>query len=360
MVFYTEDKLIIDFRDDINSIIDQYLNLYQSHCPSWQKSIFETIIDFNQNDQFEVKTSGTTSSPKIITAKKEHLLNSATKTNDFFSLQEGNSSLLCMNPIFIGGKMMIIRAIERKLKLFCIKPQSDCLHHLEEAIDFAAVVPLQLEYSLKKFPDQLKLIKNLIIGGGSIKLNIQNRIQELGINAYSTFGMTETYSHIALQEISPNQSSMYVTLDGVQISCDENSCLTISANHLGIKQLHTNDIIEEVPNGFIWKGRLDDMINSGGVKVYPSEIERELQNIITSEFIISSLPDETLGDKVVLILEGNQNINKEELINELKATLPLYHDPKSIFQLPEFPRTLTNKIRRKEVRQLVIDQLLGN
>ena len=357
MIFYTSDKVIIDFRGSLESIINQYENLYKDHCPDWQKKIFEVIIDFKSNESFEIKTSGTTSASKTILAKKEHLLASATKTNNFFKLQTGNSSLLCMNPSFIGGKMMIIRAIERQLKLVCIQAKSSSIEHLEEGIDFTAMVPMQVDYILKHAPDQLKLCKKIIIGGGTIKQQAIDKLCQLGVNTYSTFGMTETYSHIALQELSPNKSSLYELVDGVSISSNQNQCLQISAPHLGIDFLETKDIVEIFSQGFMWRGRFDDMINSGGVKIFPEEIERKAQTLIKNEFIISSLPDEKLGEKVILIIEGYQEETNQDLQQALKNVLPKYHDPKSIFYLPEFPRTLTNKIKRKDVRQLLIDGL---
>ena len=198
----------------------------------------------------EVKTSGSTGVPKHIYIEKERMRASARMTCDFLGLRQGDTALLCMPLDYIAGKMMVIRALERGLKLLSVEPSSHplCSTNMESignpsCIDFAAMVPLQVWNTLQ-VPEEREAmcrIRHLIIGGGAISQALEQELRTLSINVWSSYGMTETLSHIALRRITED---CYTPLPGITLCQDQDGCLIIDAPHLCSEALYTNDIVE--------------------------------------------------------------------------------------------------------------------
>ena len=339
MVKVDNNILTIDFGETFDRI--------PKSSVTWQMKTLKLIESFFQEDEFSIPTSGTTGNSKNILVKKKHLLASAKKTNDYFKLKPGDNSLLLMNPQYIGGRMMIIRAIERKLKLTVLAPSNQALKFINREYDFSAMVPMQVQESITNHSDKFKLIKNLIIGGGKVDNALLKSLKTFNVSCYSTFGMTETLSHIALRQVSPIEAKYFNTLDGIHISI-KNDCLHINAAHIGVESLSTKDIVEITNNGFQWLGRQDNMINSGGVKLFPEVIEEKLIESIKEPFFISAQSDDKFGQIVVLVIESSKPF--EYLFPE---SIEKYEKPKKIYFINKFERTDTGKIKR----QAVLDSL---
>lgn len=288
-------------------------------------------------DFIESKTSGSTGKPKAIRLLKKHMVASAQMTGEFLKLKANDSALLCMSTETIAGKMMIVRAIVLDLNLIVTDITSVPLKNSNRKIDFAAMVPMQVEGSLNELP----LINKLIVGGGMISHYLWDAISESGVIAYQTFGMTETISHIAMRRIS-NELTNYMTLPGVEIAVEE-GCLSINAPDLGVENLHTNDEVEIYEDSsFKWLGRKDFVINSGGIKIHPEVIEDKLEGLIQQSFFVIGLPDDTFGEKLILCIEGDSSILK----SELEACLDKYYIPKEVYCFNVFERTASGKINR--------------
>lgn len=309
----------------------------------------EEVISFinewnNDLDFIEIKTSGSTGNPKTIKLRKKHMIASAKMTGDFLKLEKGNTALLCLSPTTVAGKMMIVRSIVLGMKLIVVDVNSNPLKNTNESIDFAAMVPLQVQNSLNK----LTKVKKLIVGGGTISNQLWKSISEQNISAYQTFGMTETISHIAMREISSHLTN-YVPLNGVVIKKIDD-CLNISASKLGIENLQTTDIVELKDDGsFLWLGRKDFVINSGGIKLHPEIIENKLDRLISQPFFVFGLDDEQFGKKLILCVEGSLNVTKKQFLSFLER----YEIPKEIYNFPSFDRTKSDKINRiKTVERL--------
>lgn len=313
-------------------------------------SLSEFFVDwFSDRETLTVKTSGSTGKPKEITLKKEFMINSARATANYFSLFEKSSALCCLPIDYIAGKMMIVRAMTLGWHIDVIEPSSNPLNNIEKSYDFSAMVPMQLRNSL----DKIESIHTLIVGGGVVSYDLEEMLQKVSTKIYATYGMTETITHIALRKLNNFSDSKlvsestYHTLPNVKISADTRDCLVIEAPDVSDEKVITNDIVEITSeNEFQWKGRIDNVINSGGVKLHPEEIEKKLSQYISSRFFVAGIPDEVLGEKLVLIIEGQEGLADEDLFNNLKKNLSKYEIPKEIFFVSQFIETETGKIQR--------------
>lgn len=332
----------------------------------FEQSVISFVREwFDDSKTVKVQTSGSTGTPKVFDIEKDRMRYSANKTCDILGLKQGASALLCLPVDYISGKMMVVRAIERKLTLFIKTPTINPLTHLEDAIDFCAMSPLQVENSL----DKIHLIKNIIIGGAavseSLKTKISNKLnnEESSINnhIYETYGMSETLSHIALKQIYPIAEDYFKVLEGVEISLDERGCLQIFAPNLNSETLLTNDLVEINNNNnnkeFLFLGRIDNVINSAGLKIYPEQLESLVKKEISNEVVFLGIADELLGQKLVLVIEGQK---KAEITARLeKIVYPSKnHHPKKVIFIKKFPRIPNGKIDRRALTQkIIIDRL---
>ena len=304
----------------------------------------------------QVRTSGSTGTPKIIELQKQHMVNSALATADFFGLSNSTNTLLCLPASYIAGKMMLLRAMVLGWELDYVAPSSCPLEHISKNYDFCAMVPLQLENSL----DHIEQIKTLIVGGANVSKTLKTKVQSKSTAIYETYGMTETCTHVAIKSIKSDSTSgtykqhHFQAMPNVTFSTDQRDCLVISAPKVSETKVITNDLIKLISaTEFEWLGRYDNVINSGGVKLFPEQIEAKLEAHINSRFFVSGVPDEKLGEKLVLIIEGHVDV--KGLMQELSASTDLkkFEIPKQIFTLPQFTETKTGKIRRKENLRLI-------
>lgn len=316
--------------------------LIDSATKDWYKSIAKFTKEwFNGLAHVDVQTSGSTGTPKKMQLLKRHMANSARNTGTFFGLKPSNKALLCLPADFIAGKMMLVRAFELGLDLRTVEPNSTPQIDTTDLYDFAAMIPLQAEKSMST----LSYIKKLIIGGGKLsssQVNLLSAIDEPQI--YETYGMTETCTHIAVKPIS---SGYFCALPGVTINTDERNCLVINAPDVASSKIVTNDVVNIVDYiRFEILGRIDNVINTGGLKVIPENIEREIEGLIPNRFFITGLLDETLGQKVVLIIEGGIKKSTNDLLEEIRKKVKKNHHPKKIFIVDHFKETPTGKVLR--------------
>ena len=319
-------------------------------------SIEEFLEEWNNPSPYvHVKTSGSTGAPKPMLVEKQRMLNSARITCDFLGLRPGDTALLCMSLDYIAGKMMVVRSLERGLKLTTVEPSGHPLStsnlppstfHLPH---FTAMVPLQV-YNTLQVPEErerLKQIKHLIIGGGAIDDSLAAELKDFPNHIWSTYGMTETLSHIALRRLNgPEASEWYTPFPSVHLSLSDEGCLIIDAPEVCSEPLITNDIAELSTRQFRILGRKDNVICSGGLKIQAEELERQLRPHMSAPFVISKRADEKFGEVVVLITEGSPS--DARIICE--RILPKYHQPKAYLHLDQIPLTETGKIARHKIK----------
>lgn len=337
---------------------------YLLHQTDWQKvknsnpnAWWQRIVEFLENwadysPVLKLKTSGSTGKPKTIELKKEHMWVSAKKTCEFFGLQSNSTGLLCLSADYIAGQMMLVRTLFSGMNLLCLEPTGNPVKNLESTIDFCAMVPLQVKQSLET-PDKFKLIKHLIIGGGPVNHSLIKQLKKHPVKVFETFGMTETLSHIALKQVAPLTEKAFTSLSGIRLSVSDKNYLQVSYPEMEIHAMETNDVVElHSENSFTWLGRLDFVINSGGIKIHPERVEKLLESLVHHPFCIIGKPDEKLGEKAVLVLEG-EAFDTVDLMQRMKQMLPLYQCPKEICFVKNFPKTDSGKIKRSELKTLL-------
>ena len=334
-----------------------------------------TLQDFlsewnDENPELLVHTSGSTGKPKPLWVEKQRMLNSARITCDFLGLKAGDTALLCMPLDYIAGKMVVVRSIERNLRLLSVTPSGHPLsdNSLSEAgisnaeITFAAMVPLQIYNSLQvpKELERLRRIRHLIIGGGAVDEKLSAALQDFPNAVWSTYGMTETLSHIALRRLNGSEASeWYKPFDSVKVWLNEEGCLVIDAPAVCSHPLVTNDRAEIRPTNtkeglntscFHILGRKDNVIDSGGIKIQIEEVEHLLKSSLTADFAITSCPDERFGEAVVLLTTQD---NTNEVRTLCQQCLPKFWQPRFIFHVPTLPQTGNGKPARAEIKALV-------
>jgi O-succinylbenzoic acid--CoA ligase len=313
---------------------------------------------------FEVKTSGSTGNPKKIFLNRNQLKLSARLTINALSLTKAYMGLVCISIDHIGGKMMLVRAMELKMPLYIIEPAAEPQIKDLPPIDFVALIPLQLRALLayKAGRSFLNHCKVAIVGGGAIDPSLESQLDQFQNPIYQTFGMTETVSHIALRRMNgPEKELHFHAFQGIELSLDERGCLVICGAITNNETIVTNDLVEMAGEGkFKWLGRLDQAINSGGYKIFPSKLAPLILEVlrnsgINADFTIIGLPDPKWGQKVTLVLELD-DINKEIeklVLTQLKEKMHPYEVPKSIKHLHLLPRTATGKYHIKKISELL-------
>jgi O-succinylbenzoic acid--CoA ligase len=306
---------------------------------NYEKPLGIFILDwFDPKPYLEINTSGSTGTPKIIRVDKQAMVNSALATGDFFDLQPGQKVLHCLPTEYVAGKMMFVRAFILGLDMEFVAPSSHPLTGVKGSFDFCGMVPLQARNSLK----DLHRIKKLIIGGAKVTKALEQELATIPSQIYETYGMTETITHIAAKRVG---ASAFTVLPNVKITTDDRHCLVIDAHKISGEKIVTNDLVELISDTqFVWKGRFDNVINSGGIKLIPEQIEEKLASSISNCFFVYGKADELLGEKLVLYVEGESMLIDESIFEVLDK----YEKPKEIVFIPEFKRTATGKVIRDQ------------
>lgn len=345
-------------RDELLHVTEQKMK----HADSDEEefAVYSFIHEWiSPSEILEVKTSGSTGVAKTTVFRKQQFIESAKMTCDYFGLKEGMNILLCLSANYIAGKMMIVRAFVSGANLVTVAPTGSPLEEVEGKFDFAAMVPLQAQNSILE-PETNRVfstISNIIIGGASVSPKLEHALAHYPNNIYATFAMTETLSHIALRRLSGDKrKDLYELLPGIKVTEDERGCLVINAPHLSEIPIVTNDIIVmSDERHFHWLGRFDNVINSGGIKIYPEALEEKIAHLFPyNRFFVASLPDEELGQKVVLVVESKLPFDIVDLDKEIESIVDKYHVPKQYLTIDEFVETPNGKVQRHETLKAAI------
>lgn len=325
-----------------------------------ERDVISFMVDwFSGKETFNLKTSGSTGRPTVITIQRDQMIASAEMTLNYLNVTKGRKALLCLHPSYIAGLMMIVRSIIGELDLYVISPSSNPLKRNDLIFDFdiASFVPYQVAEILSNTlsRDNFRKIRNVLIGGADISENLIRKMRAYENNIYQTFGMTETVSHIALKRISGIvESDSYEVLEGIEISKDDRGCLIVKGRITGNEKITTNDLVDLIDDKrFMWKGRIDQVINTGGIIINIDDLESRIRNVfsvnnINNIFFIAGIEDVKLGEKVILVFETrNKVIEEERILGLLRQHLSRYEIPKKIYTMENFFLLDTGKIDRK-------------
>jgi O-succinylbenzoic acid--CoA ligase len=329
-----------------------------SFSPYLQKTIEFCKEWLSGKETFIVNTSGSTGTPKPIEISRTQMLESVRLTQLAFGLKGGETALVCLHTDYIAGKMMLIRGLELGWQMLLQEPSSNPLEKITEPFDFVAFVPLQLQTIIEKTPEKISLLnqfKTIILGGAGISTSLETFIESLQVPVYHTYAMTETITHIATRLLNTSQKQPYFkAIEGVKIKLDERECLCITSPTTNFEEITTNDIAEIIDNQYFKiVGRIDNIINSGGIKIQLENIESNLEKVwvklkLTQRFFCMGIPHDTFGQILVLCIEGS-SLDKELetlIIKELSLLVDKYQLPKKIFYKKHFLETETGKIKR--------------
>lgn len=334
-------KELLDLAETYRQSNEAYLNKIGDFLRDW----------LDEQPLIAVQTSGSTGDPRSMLVKKKYMVNSALATQDFFDLGENTTALLCLPASYIAGKLMIVRALVLGWELDHVKPQGNPLALKNKRYDFCAMTP----YQLQKAFGQAEQIKKIMVGGGRVSEDLYRKIQGLSNSIYETYAMTETLTHIAARRLNSKPESLekppFEILRNITIETDKRGCLVIHAPKVSDEVVYTNDLVElKSDTSFEFKGRVDHIINSGGIKINPEEIENKLAGKIPQRFFFTGLPDKNLGEKLVLFVEATHSEEKLQAIYAVlqrMENLGKYEMPKEIYLTPHFKETHTGKIDRR-------------
>lgn len=343
----TFDKIHLKFKLNNNSYSHEELKevAYSlvKEGETYERIAGDFLLDWlDEKDYVEVNTSGSVGLPKTMKLSKQAMVNSSIATGNYLKLVPGQTALHCLPINFIAGKMMLVRAMILGLEVDLVEPTSHPVFDYEKVYHFASMLPMQLKSTLK----YLHNVKIMIVGGSSISKHLISLTQSLKTKVFATYGMTETASHIALRPLNNASKSPYFkVLPDVSISQDDRNCLVIDAPKVAEKKVITNDIVKlHSKTEFEWLGRIDNVINSGGIKFFPEQIEEKLRGKIEQQFFIASEPDTNLGERLILVLEGNTSSLDQDIFEGLDP----FEIPKAIYNVPKFKMTQTEKIQRSK------------
>jgi O-succinylbenzoic acid--CoA ligase len=339
----------ISFEELKNISIDEAKSEFEkstlAFCKAW----------LDRQPEFLIHTSGSTGAPKEIILLRSAMEASALQTIKALKLISNSTALVCLDTKYIAGQMMLARGLFLSMDIIAIEPSANPLDQINDhPVGFMALVPYQLEAILNHSPKKLDRIDCAIIGGAKVSNSLKEKIKNSKCAIYATYGMTETISHIALQKLNgANVQDYFEALENIHLRLDERGCLCIKADYL-MNEIITNDLVELIDGKkFKWLGRVDNVINSGGVKIIPEKIEAVLEKIldtlqITNRFFVVGLPDDKLGQQLTAVVEGNpldQTIIKK-ILSEASDHLTKYELPKEFKFVTKFKETSTGKINR--------------
>jgi len=357
MFQYRHPEIVVNGRDvRVEDIISG--NAHPLTVP--EENAFLFIRDWLKgHEKFEINTSGSTGRPKRISITRDQMTASARLTAQALNLEGTMQALLCLDAKYIAGRMMIVRSLVTGMRLYIADPSADPLSMVlpDNPIDFVALVPYQVMAILEsKHPHLIGRVRKMLIGGAPLEDHVIQRLTSFSSEIYLTYGMTETISHIALRRINgPDAQEYFQTLPDVEISTDARGCLIVTAPYLN-EAIITNDLVEIFNNHqFAWRGRYDHVINSGGVKISPENLEGRIGKIFTrlnlrNRFFIHALPDARLGQRAVLVMDGSppDASTLDELTESILHSFPPHERPKELYLISSFVLTDTHKINRQE------------
>ncbi len=323
---------------------------------NWRWPVLETFFQLlvKNNGSLEVKTSGTTGIPKTMRIGREDLVQSARLTAETFGLQENDRVLHCVPSNFIAGKMMLVRAMALGLDMHIMNPRGSVLGNLntEDRFRFAAMIPVQLHRAIQEERERVeRQFEMILLGGGPVSMALAEDVRELNVQVFQGYGSTETVTHVAMRRLNgPTRSDRYHAIGKVHFGQDDRGCLIVYTPHLSTRAHITNDLVDLVDeHTFRWRGRFDNVILTGGKKVFPEQLEERTGGLLPYPHFFMPIPDDRLGQAIALVIETQEEDPNvvNEVIEILTRVLDPHEMPRRISATRMIQRTKTGKMIRR-------------
>jgi o-succinylbenzoate---CoA ligase len=322
----------------------------------WRRPVLETFYQLlvKNNGALETRTSGTTGTPKMIRIAAEDLVNSARLTASIFDLKTGDRVLHCLPSSHIAGRMMLVRAMVLGLDMHIVDPRGSVLNNIrtEDRFRFAAMVPVQLHRAIQE--DQARVERQfdtILLGGGPVSMALVEDLRELKVKVYQGYGSTETVTHVAMRRLNgPTRSDRYHAIGDVTFEQDRRGCLVVHTPHLTTRTHVTNDLADVIDERTIrWRGRFDNVILSGGKKIFPEQLEERTAGLLPFPHFFMSIPNDKLGQAVALVIETDKPDASavQEVMDILMKVLHPHEMPRRISATRKIMRTRNGKVIRK-------------
>jgi len=337
------------------AILAHAQDLHERTGVDWTRSFLGLLEELVDGDRpISARTSGTTGDPKTIGIPRNDLVASAELTTATFGLKANDRALLCLPCDFIAGKMMVVRAMVLGLNLHLADPRGGLLERLDvnDRFRFAAMVPQQLLKAMQEDPERVeRQFHTILLGGGPVSEAMIAQLRGLRTAVYQSYGSTETVTHVAFRRLNgADRSDHYTALGAVSFTTDARDRLVISSPHLSTKEHITNDLVELIDaTHFRWLGRFDNVILSGGKKVFPEQLESRSAAVLPYPHYFIATPDPVLGQAVSLVIESDRSEPEvtAEAMSALRSVLDKHELPRMLRVVRSFARTSSGKIIRK-------------
>lgn len=304
--------MFLDFEHlNINSLRENYA----------QDAYFSSVLDFLEcflvSNSFVSYTSGSTGDPKALEIDKIKAIESAHLSNNFFRITNLTHLVLCLDIKYIGSKMLLIRAHLAGAKVEVVRPSLNFYSEvLIPVIDFISLTPIHVNHILENNPQFFSKVKTCLIGASGVSRELEDKILGLNLTTvfYESFAMTETISHFAVRSISRNDA-YFECLEGFEVNVNTMDCLEVYHPFILPEKVVTNDIIDCInSSNFIFLGRKDHLINTGGLKINPEKLEKEWSLFLPFKFILAGEDDPVLGQRTIMVLEPECAITKPQIL----------------------------------------------
>jgi O-succinylbenzoic acid--CoA ligase len=300
----------------------------------------------SRDSNFTFLTSGTSGSAKEILFSREQIEKSAWRTAQFFKWSDGMEVLHSLPMQYVAGRMNVLRALITKQSVWKMTPKvemtSNDFYRLEN-IEWWTLTPPMLSSFLSIEQPVLTKAK-LLVGGAPVVQSLIDKAQGVGNEIWESYGAAETLTHIALRKLNGNDKSKgFKPLHGVSIKMTEQG-MAIDDGFLG-NAVVTSDLGTWINDKeFIVEGRIDDIINSGGVKINPLEVEKIIHQHMKEAGFVKGSKDDRWGQIVTWVVKYDTIIPQDW--QDWFISQPLLK-PKLIVRVDVLPQNENGKWIRK-------------
>jgi o-succinylbenzoate---CoA ligase len=308
-----------------------------------------------------IATSGSTGAPKGVQLTASALTASAAASLRRIGAAPGERWLCCLPTFHISGIGVLVRSLLAGTDPVITAPANADIIVASEC-EHVSLVPTQLRRLLDAGCEPGR-VRTVLLGGAATPGGLLAEARAAGWPVVTTYGMSETCGGCVYDGLP---------LDGVLLRTEDDGRIRISGPVLfsGYRLapeltraavtegwFRTADLgLLGADGRLVVRGRIDDVINSGGEKVVPGEVEAVLGTSAgVADVVVIGLPDPEWGEAVAaFVVPADQASppDPQRLTANVRRTVSAHAAPKKIFVVPEFPLLPSGKPDRDALRKL--------